>query len=123
MAKELSYNANLVSLVEDFFKQHKCGMETFRIQTAGFNRADIQEAVKAGKLETQRGRSGGVFPYGQIPEVQNVETLKGRMADALRIIASGGILDTDVAAELISLYEAECQKRSDAKKKNTDNDD
>lgn len=121
MANDIS--SNLLSVVADFVNTHGRGMETFRLQSLGFSKADIANAIDAKVLESRRGRTGGIYPFGMVPEVEKVETLKSQMADALRIIAGGGILDTEVAANLISLYEAECQKRSDAKKKNTDNDD
>jgi len=121
MANDTS--SNLLSVVLAFVEEHKRGMETFRLQAIGFSKADIANAIDAKVLESRRGRTGGIYPFGLVPEAEKVETLKSQMADALRIIADGGILDSDVAANLISLYEAECQKRSDAKKKNTDNDD
>lgn len=121
MANDIS--SNLLSIVADFVNEHGRGMETFRLQAMGFSKADIADAVEKKILESRRGRTGGIYPYGMVPEVEKVETLKSQMADALRIIADGGILDTEVAANLISLYEAECQKRSDAKKKNTDSEE
>lgn len=121
MANDTS--SNLLSVVLAFVEEHKRGMETFRLQAMGFSKADIANAIDEKVLESRRGRTGGIYPFGMVPEAEKVETLKSQMADALRIIANGGILDTEVAANLISLYEAECQKRSDAKKKNTDNDD
>ena len=114
---------NLLSVVADFVNTHKRGMETFRLQALGFNKAILADAIDAKVIESRRGRTGGIYPFGQVPEVAITETLKSKMADALRIVASGETLDSDYAAMLIAEYEAECQKRSDAKKKNTDNDD
>lgn len=111
---------NLLNHVIAFVNEHNRGMETFRLQALGFTKSDIAEAVEKNILESRRGRTGGIYPFGMVPEVETAETLKSRMADALRIIASGEKLDIAVAISIIEDYDAECQKRSEAKKRNND---
>jgi hypothetical protein len=115
--------SNLLSTVKEHVETFNRGMETFRLQAQGFSKSDIQDAIDAKVLESRRGRTGGIYPYGMVPEAEKVNTLKSQMADFIRNFIAGETPDMDTALNLISAYEAECQKRSDAKKKNTDNDD
>lgn len=82
----------------------------------GFTAKDVKRAIDNGLVETGRGSEGGLFPKGEKPAAKDraVITLKSRMVDALRVIATGGTLDKDAAATLVAEYEVEIQKRREA---------
>jgi len=84
----------------------------------GFAAKDIKRALDRGIVESGRGSEGGLFPMGERPAPKDraVVTLKSRAFDALRVIASGGELDRDFAANLVREYEAEIEKRRESQK-------
>lgn len=122
MGDTTSKMKSLVNLVTAFVNEHQRGMETFRLQAAGYSKSDINDAIEAKVLESRRGRTGGIYPYGQVPESVPVSTLKGEAMAVLRQLAEDGTFDADTVNDLLERYEAECKKRSDAKKKASDED-
>lgn len=85
----------------------------------GFTAGDIDNAVTNGAIEASRGPQGGFFIRGTKPAPQSDApiTLKSRMVDSLRNIRNGGIVSNTEIDTLLKEYEAECKKRSDAKRK------
>lgn len=81
-----------------------------------FHPKDIQLAVDCNLIESGRGKEGGYFPAGEKPEAQERAsvTLKSRMADALKVVADGGTLDSDFAQSLLNEYAEECKGRAEA---------
>lgn len=83
------------------------------LHVGGFKAKDIQRAIECNLLESARGSEGGLFPAGErpAPKTQGSESLKSRLIDALRIVASGEALDSKFARALVEEYEAECAGR------------
>lgn len=96
------------------------GCETFRLQSAGFSKAFIEEAKEEGLLESVRGRTGGVYLFGEVPEAQDTTTLKGEAMALLESLVTAKAIKGDAltkAQDLLGQYTEECKKRSEAKKK------
>lgn len=83
------------------------------LHVGGFKAKDVQKAIDVGILESARGSEGGLFPMGERPAPKgNGDTsLKSRLADALRVIASGGTIDRDFASNLVAEYDAANEAR------------
>jgi hypothetical protein len=93
------------------------GCPKYVLQAQGFKDADIKNAIAFGILETKRGRDGGLFPAGEKPAAQSSDpTLKGRMVEILRTLASGGTPDMGEVTSILADYDAECQRRSESKR-------
>lgn len=111
----------MVEVVAAFVNENGRGMETFRLQAMGYSKSDIQDAIDANALESRRGRTGGIYIAGQVPEKQEVSTLKGEAFAVLRAILSGydvtNPANFEVINALVERYDAECARRSEAKKK------
>lgn len=110
--------ADLVAFVQAHYKATGRGCETFRVQNAGWKVSDLQDAYKAQLLEAQRGRTGGIFPFGEKPVTEEKSTLKGDAFAFLKALAENKGAKVDMAAvkSLIARYDAECEKRSEAKR-------
>ena len=114
-------HGNLIAIVSAFVAEHGRGMETFRLQAQGVSKAQIAEAIEDGALESRRGRTGGIYVAGQVPETQPTSTLKGEAFAFLRsLLEEDAEIDMAVVEDLIARYDAECEKRSEAKRKSDD---
>lgn len=107
----------IVAFVKNYVEANNRGCpKGVLIHVGGFKAKDILETVNAGLLESGRGSEGGLFPIGEKPSPKatvNV-TLKSRMVDALRVVATGGTLDATYAATLVAEYEEELKRRSES---------
>ena len=114
-------HANLIAVVSAFVAEHGRGMETFRLQAQGFSKAQIAEAIDDAALESRRGRTGGIYVAGQVPEAQPTSTLKGEAFAFLRsLLDEDADVDMGIIEDLVARYDAECEKRSEAKRKSAD---
>ena len=115
-------HANLIAIVAAFVAEHGRGMETFRLQAQGFSKGQIADAIDDKALESRRGRTGGIYVAGQVPEAQPTSTLKGEAFAFLRALleSEDAEVDLSVVEDLVERYDAECERRSDAKRKSDD---
>jgi|694.fasta_scaffold153467_1 hypothetical protein len=108
---------DVVKFVRSYIAENDRGCPKGVLQhVGGFKAKDIALALETGLLESGRGSEGGLFPKGERPAPKDrvAVTLKSRLVDALRVIATGGTLDRDFAATLVAEYDAEIEKRRDA---------
>lgn len=116
-----SKHANLIAVVAAFVAEHGRGCETFRLQAQGFTKAQVAEAIADGALESRRGRTGGIYVAGQVPETQPTSTLKGEAFAFLRsLLEEDAEVDLAVVEDLLARYDAECERRSESKRKDSE---
>lgn len=123
MASENVKHNNILTIVREHVASTGRGCETFRLQALGYSKADITDACTAKVIESRRGRTGGLYVYGQVPEAVETSTLKGEAFAVLKALLAGEKADKATLRDLCERYDAECKRRSDAKKKSADTDD
>lgn len=110
---------DLVSFVRKFNTENGgkgCPRDVMRL-IGGFNATLIKQAHDSGILVCSVGGKGGSWPEGEKPESETAPvTVKARMADALRVIASGGTVAPSVASELLAEYDAQNAARKGPRK-------
>lgn len=110
-------HANILAIVKAHVEQYGRGCETFRLQALGHNKAAIQEAIDDKVIEARKGRTGGLYPYGMVPEAVVKSTLKGEAFAILRaLIEDAASVDMSTIEDLVNRYDAECERRSEARK-------
>lgn len=93
-----------------------CPRDVMRL-IGGFDAKLIKTAHDSGILVASVGGKGGSWPEGEKPESDNAPaTVKARMADALRVIASGGTIAPSVAQDLLAEYDAQNAARKGPRK-------
>lgn len=120
MSETVNRFAGIAALVRQTVETTGRGCETFRLQAAGYSKAFIQEACEAKVLESRRGRTGGIYLFGQVPEAVETVTLKGEAMELLQTLVDSKAIKGENAAkalELLAQYADECARRSEAKKK------
>jgi len=110
-------SVSIGSVVREYVSANGRGCPSYVLLAAGFKQADIKNAIAFGIVESGRGKEGGLFPAGEKPAAQgNDPTLKGRMVEILRTLASGGTPDVGEVTAILADYDAECQRRSESKR-------
>jgi hypothetical protein len=105
------------SVVREYVSANGRGCPSYVLLAAGFKAKDIKDAVQFGIIESGRGKEGGLFPAGEKPAAQSSDpTLKGRMVEILRTLASGGDVDMGEVTAILADYDAECTRRSESKR-------
>lgn len=116
MATAIDTTAAIVAFVREFVTQNGRGCPVNAIQYVGnFSAKDIKAAKESGLLSSRLGAEGGFFVKGEeivAKSAAKAASLKSRLADALRIAARGGNVDSTLAATLVEEYDAECAKRA-----------
>lgn len=111
---------SIETFIADYVNKNGRGCPKGVLQfVGGFTASDIDTAQESGTIESSRGPQGGFFVAGTKPAPQSdvSVTLKSRMVDTLRAIRHGFTVDNREIDILLAEYAAECQKRSDAKRK------
>lgn len=110
----------LVKFVREFNRENGGkGCPRAVMQHVGkFAPALIKQAHETGILVASVGGKGGSWPEGEKPESGDdaPATVKARMADALRVIASGGTIAPTVAQDLLAEYDAQNAARRGPRK-------
>lgn len=117
---DLSKFDALVAFVRQAVDSTGRGCETFRLQAAGYSKAFITEACEAKVLESRRGRTGGIYLFGQVPEAVDTVTLKGEAMALIESLVEAKVLKGEQmqkARDLLEQYADECARRSEAKRK------
>lgn len=110
---------SIEQFVSDYVSANGRGCPKGVIQfVGGFTASDITNAQESGVIESSRGPQGGFFPAGAkpVPQDSTPNTLKSRMVAVLRTLVADSTFDTDTVNTLLAEYDAECVKRSEAKK-------
>jgi len=113
--------SSLVSFVRTFNAENggKGCPRPVMIHVGKFSAKVVAEAHDTGALVASVGGKGGSWPAGERPasKVDGVPvTVKARMADALRIIAGGGMIAPTDAAAILADYDAQNDARKGPRK-------
>lgn len=111
-------SVSIVSVVREYVGNNDGrGCPKYILLAQGFSDKDIKQACEFGLLEARRGRDGGLHPAGEAPAtVASDPTLKGRMVAILRALKAGESVNMGEVDSILADYDAECQRRSDAKR-------
>lgn len=118
--------SDMVAFVRDYNNANGgkgCPRDVIKL-IGGFPVAMIKAAHDDGTLVASVGGKGGSWPAGEKPLASDDApvTVKARMADALRIIANGGILAPSIAADILADYDAQNDARKGPRKNIVDSD-
>ena len=109
----------VVAFVRRYVAEKGTGCPLFMLRAHGFSSAEVEKASPRTEdnpggesaIQSVRGRSGGAFPYGEVPEtLSGAPSLKHDLAELLEAALSGN-LDRGLAVEKLSAYQAELVRR------------
>lgn len=106
MAKTVSFDdARIVKLslaVREYVGTHGRGCPSGHLVHAlGFTPAEVNHAVEIRMIEKTKGKTGGCFPFGEVPESEGNEPSVTALAfDMILAISRGEIVDPSAAHSL-----------------------
>ena len=109
----------VVAFVRRYVAEKGTGCPLFMLRAHGFSSAEVEKAGPRSEdnpdgesaIQSVRGRSGGAFPFGEVPEsVTGAPSLKHDLAALLEAALTGN-LDRSVAVEKLAAYQAELTRR------------
>lgn len=120
MAKVVSFDSQrIVSLslaVADYVKSNGRGCPSGHlIHALGFTAGEIAHAVDTRMIEKAKGKTGGCFPFGEVPESEGTEPSTTALAfDMILALSRGETIDRDAARALWEKRESmNAQRRKD----------
>lgn len=112
MAKTVSFDqARIVALslaVREYVKVNGRGCPSGHLVHAlGFTPSEVNHAVDINMIEKTKGKTGGCFPFGEVPESEGNEPSVTALAfDMILALSRGETIDRDAARELWERREA-----------------
>ena len=112
MAKTVSFDdKRIVSLslaVADYVKANKRGCPSGHlIHALGFTQGEVNHAVDTRMIEKAKGKTGGCFPFGEVPETESAEpSVTAKAFDMILALSRGETIDANAARALWEEREA-----------------
>lgn len=106
MAKTVSFDSQrIVSLslaVADYVKSNGRGCPSGHlIHALGFTAGEIAYAVDTRMIEKAKGKTGGCFPFGEVPESESAEpSVTAKAFDMILALSRGETIDASAARAL-----------------------
>ena len=109
----------VVAYVRRYVSEKGTGCPLFMLRAQGFSAAEVEKASPRTEdnpggesaIQSIRGRSGGAFPFGEVPEsVSGAPSLKHDLAALLESALTGN-LDRSQAVEKLAAYQEELARR------------
>lgn len=118
-AEQFARAKAIESKVRDFVKANERGCQGGHlIYVEGFSKKEIDLAVFLNLIEAKRGREAGYFPFGEVPEAQEITpSLKARMVEVLNQVVKGKTPDKALVKEILKDYESEQDMRKEVLEK------
>lgn len=106
MAKTVSFDSQrMVALslaVRDYVTTQKRGCPSGHlIHALGYTQSEVNHAVETRMIEKAKGKTGGCFPFGEVPESEgNEPSVTAKAFDMILAISRGETVDRDAAFAL-----------------------
>lgn len=112
VAKTVSFDSErIVSLslaVREYVKVNGRGCPSGHLVHAlGYTQSEVNHAVSINMIEKAKGKTGGCFPFGEVPETESAEpSVTAKAFDLILAISRGETVSADVARALWEEREA-----------------